>query len=276
MSGASQRSPRGHRPPTESGSSLPAAPEAGRSVRKGTSVGSARLTRLGTTHPARLRPLPPRSRTWHPGQTLPHMEDSNNAEPPSPPSPPAPASPPGGPTGGGALHLRELHEGMHGLTPAFGEMLAEVAAVCLEDQLHASGVSMRVTGTHSLSLALVWDPTTDQQRRNWVDKQDATEFGACGCAILVARRLTGLQVTQQSYKTTGFDWWIGDESTGPGLFQDKARLEVSGIRRGDESDVKRRMTLKKKQTTQSDATTSLPAWAVVVEFGEPQTRAVQR
>lgn len=172
------------------------------------------------------------------------MVDSNNAEtPPLVPPPPAPAP---SPNGGGPLHLRELHEGVHGMTPAFGEMLAEVAAVCLEDQLHTSGVSMRVSGTHSLSLPVEWDPTTDQQRRNWVDKQDATEFGACGCAILVARRLTGLQVTQQSYKTTGFDWWIGDDSDGAGLFQDKARLEVSGIRKGNESDVKKRVTQKKR------------------------------
>ena len=201
------------------------------------------------------------------------MEESSNAK--TPPTPPAPGLAPGS-GGTQPLHLNELHEGMHGFTADFGAVLAQAAAVCLEDQLHTSGVSMRVTGAQTLSVPVEWDPTTEQQRRNWRDRQDATEFGACGCAILVARRLTGLQVTQQSYKTTGFDWWIGDDSDDAGLFQDKARLEVSGIRKGVESDVKKRVKQKMQQTTQSDATTTLPAWAVVVEFSEPQTRAVKR
>jgi hypothetical protein len=63
----------------------------------------------------------------------------------------------------------------------------------------------------------------------------------------------------------GFDYWMGDESAIP--FQSKARLEISGIRRGDDSDIKARVRQKLKQTNQSDGL--LPAYVIVVEFGSP-------
>lgn len=173
-----------------------------------------------------------------------------------------------------SIHLNTLREGAPGLTSAVGSSLAEAAAVSLEDQKHASGVAMRVTGDASETFAVEWDPATDQMRRTWADEQVASEHGAYGCAMLVIEQLTGLQVVQRSRKGTGFDWWLGTRH-GPKLFQEKARLEVSGIRKGGESDVAARTSQKVKQTKQSDAT-RLPAWAVVVEFSEPQTRAVER
>ena len=181
-----------------------------------------------------------------------------------------------GPILGDGIHLGDLSAGMHGFTPAYGTVLAEAATVCLEEEQHTSGVAMKVTGTHELSVSLAWSCATEQQRRNWADPREATEYGAIACAILVARKLTGLQVTGQARKGTGFDWWLGAEPDAAGPFQNLARMEVSGIRKGDEAAIRMRVNQKQQQTTQSDATTSLPAWAVVVEFGGPQTRAVQR
>jgi len=50
---------------------------------------------------------------------------------------------------------------------------------------------------------------------------------------------------------TGIDWWLGTEDD---LFQHKARLEVSGHLKATRSSVASRVSLKKKQTKQSDGT----------------------
>lgn len=80
-------------------------------------------------------------------------------------------------------------------------------------------------------------------------------------------------MTQRSRKGTGFDYWLGDEADMP--FQNKARLEVSGIRNGDQKIIKARVREKLTQTEVSDKT-RLPAYVVVVEFGRPVAEVRQR
>jgi GrpB-like predicted nucleotidyltransferase (UPF0157 family) len=101
--------------------------------------------------------------------------------------------------------------------------------------------------------------------RSWNDPEEATEYGAVAIAALLAKRETGHTVIERSRKGTGFDYWLGNDSGT--LFQQKARLEVSGIRHGNERAVQGRVRMKLKQTEPSDG--SFPAYVVVVEFGTP-------
>jgi hypothetical protein len=71
---------------------------------------------------------------------------------------------------------------------------------------------------------------------------------------------------------SGFDFWLGPE-TGY-LFQAGVRLEVSGIRRGDETSIRRRLRSKLRQTEQSQQLA--PAYVAIVEFSRPGLRVVQR
>ena len=41
------------------------------------------------------------------------------------------------------------------------------------------------------------------------DLQEATEMGACGIAIVIARELIGYSIIERSVKGTGFDYWLG-------------------------------------------------------------------
>ena len=100
----------------------------------------------------------------------------------------------------------------------------------------------------------------------------ATEHGAYGIACLLILDLTGLTVIQRSRKGTGFDFWLGDDEELP--FQNKARLEVSGIRQGDAARVAARVAQKKKQTGRSDG--FLPAYVIVVDFGTPLARVIKK
>ena len=99
---------------------------------------------------------------------------------------------------------------------------------------------MVVTGAlSSPPLPLTWPATTDQARNCYNDRQFAAELGAYGIAVLLVERLTDLTVVERSRKGTGFDYWLGPKGRAQPLFQDKQKLEVSGILAGDEGDVRR-------------------------------------
>jgi len=170
------------------------------------------------------------------------------------------------------LDLDLLSRGMPGLTQAAGTFMAECASVCLEDRGHQPHVLLGVSGDFDISCPLLWSPTTKQMRSCHNDKEVATEYGAYGIAILLLLKQAGVEVLEKSVKGGGFDYWLGRSSPFP--FQKKARLEVSGIREGDSTDLERRVKIKIEQTKKSDG--KFPAYVVVVEFGSPRARVVKR
>lgn len=161
------------------------------------------------------------------------------------------------------ITLEPLTAGKFGLTKVCGSFLAEAAAFCLYQHKHAAPVVFTVRGDVAKSGFLVWDVATEQHRGSYADLPEATEWGACGIAILVATRLTGIQFVQRSVKGAGVDYWLGDDTDDHGLFQRKARLEVSGILDGGETQIRSRLKRKLAQTTPSDST-SLPAYIAIV------------
>jgi len=171
------------------------------------------------------------------------------------------------------LDLRELQHGMVGLSPEVGAEMAQAAAVCLEDQEHEPGTTvLTVRGDLAARYALDWTPVTEQMSRTWRDHAVATEQGAYAVAISVMRAAKGLAVTERSRRGTGFDFWLGLHDS---LFvQNAARLEVSGIRRGDNAAVRRRLREKAGQLQQR---TRVPkGYAVVVEFSRPLAHVEER
>jgi hypothetical protein len=168
-----------------------------------------------------------------------------------------------------------LKAGDFGLTQACGSVLAEAAAFCLYQHKHPTPVVFTVNGDMSQSGFLVWDAVTQQHGATYADLPEATELGACGIAILIATRITGVQFVQRSVRAPGVDYWLGDGPDDHGLLQRKARLEVSGILEGREAEIRRRLKQKLAQTGPSNST-SLPAYVAIVEFSAPQTRFVKK
>lgn len=165
------------------------------------------------------------------------------------------------------LDLSDLGDGtMAGLSPEVGSSLAQAGAVCLESQAHAPGVDLTVTGEVVGRHPLHWETPDDQARLSWGNEIDATENGAAGIALLLARRLMGLVVMDRARHGTGFDYWLGGDTAAPPI-QDAVRLEVSGIRKGPPTAVSRRVKEKLDQMRRGDATAS--GYAIVVEFGRP-------
>lgn len=174
------------------------------------------------------------------------------------------------PTQADELDLRDLRGGIgSGISPAVGSAYAEAAGIALERNDHASGTSMLVQGDASHELAVHWEIEGDSEnaRRAWGDPDVTAEWGAYGVACLLVEGATECTIAERSRKGTGFDFWLRHKSAQGMLFQDAAKLEVSGISRGNERAVKKRVRAKEEQVQRYD--TSRPAMVAVVEFGRP-------
>jgi hypothetical protein len=192
------------------------------------------------------------------------------------------------------LSAADLVAGLPGAAPEVIAFLWHACLVCLSDHNHESGVRLRLLpesgkkaskGGSSANPAticpspgafqLVWDnpPITDAHRRSFGDRTEAVEFGACAIAMLLILKLTPYTVIERSWKGTGFDYWLGHRDPEE-PFKAAARLEVSGIHKGNDSVVRRRVGQKLEQTKPSDGL--LPAYIVVSEFGEPKSQVVMK
>ena len=165
------------------------------------------------------------------------------------------------------ITLDDLCQGIVGLTPSVGSFYAEAASVCLDDQGHSSPAPMEVfvEESHSTETTTInWRAPDDGVKRNWNDPQEATEYGACAIAALVMCKPKGLKMVRAT-KGTGIDYWL---TRGP-LMQRSARLEVSGILRGERPSVRTRVKQKLSQSKKSAG--KLPVTVFVVEFSQPQS-----
>lgn len=168
------------------------------------------------------------------------------------------------------INLTELEtEKHHFLTAAAGTNFGHAASVCLESQGHATMVNMTGEGHYSTTYATTRYDVNDQMRRTWGDEEYTTEQGAYGVAFLVASVEMNVKAIQKSRKKTGIDYWLGTENNF--MFQNKVRLEVSGIRNGTTQQLDHRFETKMRQSEKSDVT-GLPALIVIVEFSTPKVK----
>lgn len=165
------------------------------------------------------------------------------------------------------LNLTELETDQHHfLTTAAGLNFAHAASVCLESQSHGLRCAMDGDGHYKKTYDVTRYNVNDQMKRTWNDDEFTTEQGAYGVAIVVASREMNVKAIVKSKKKTGIDYWLGDKPDL--LFQNKVRLEVSGIRNGTNYQVKKRFETKMTQSERSDGM-RLPALIAIVEFGKP-------
>jgi hypothetical protein len=177
------------------------------------------------------------------------------------------------------LHLNDLCQNKPdrpGWSLTFGATCADAAAVCLDDQGHPERVELKINGIQSGELELQWNQIDDITRRFNADQEVATEYGAYGIAALIMPQITHYTIIERSVKGKGFgfDFWLGSIDDTETLFQRKARLEVSGIRKGTETIIQSRVKMKLKQISPSD--TVAPGYVAVIEFGTPEARIVEK
>jgi hypothetical protein len=166
--------------------------------------------------------------------------------------------------------LTELELPKHHYLPVVaGLNYAQAASVCLDSQGHPLKTAISDDGHYKGDHSVLRYDVNDEMKRAWNDDEVATENGAYALAFLVASHHLNVKIIEKSKKGSGIDYWLG-EYDGV-LFQNKVRLEVSGIRKGDDSAVDTRFNKKFEQSKKSDKTL-LPALVVVVEFSKPRIR----
>jgi hypothetical protein len=168
------------------------------------------------------------------------------------------------------LNISELNKGLPTITPTSGQGMAEAAAFCLTKNSHQSSKCIlnciKTPKGEIENFQLFWDDLDSRVDTTYGDLEEVTEYGAMGIAVLLSIKLTKYSTVERAMKGKGFDYWIGDKDDK--MFQGKARLEISGIFKGNDSQFKSRIKQKFRQTNISDST-GFDCFVSVVEFSKP-------
>jgi len=117
-------------------------------------------------------------------------------------------------------------------------------------------------GVHRITAAV---------KRAFADEPDAAEHGAYGVALLVAATQMRLRFAARSFKGTGFDFFMyapdAPTDTDDDIFAGTWGLEATGILKGDDTEIKKRLKLKREQVAL--AAKVRPVLIAVVEFSRP-------
>ena len=168
--------------------------------------------------------------------------------------------------------LAKLHESLPAFSTVRAKAFAEAARVSLHTQGHSSGTLLEVQGDYVVVIRLRFRKPSEKVLRSWRDPNEAAEDGATAIAFVEVLELTDYTVVERSAIGTTVDYWLGFNDRLP--FQNAARLEVSGIARGDDSLIRGRVREKIQRLHQSRK--SLPALVSVTAFGTPKSTLVNK
>ncbi|MFY9310091.1 MAG: hypothetical protein WAQ28_13680 [Bacteroidia bacterium] len=162
-----------------------------------------------------------------------------------------------------------------GISEGIDLSFKEAIKVCLEINKHSQGKPFLIEGDIKKEYCIKWEPVTQQLFNSWLDHQVTTEFAACGIAAFIILNNTDYTIKKRSWKGTGFDYWLADKkSEQEDLFQNLAKLEVSGILNDQEGKkLPARIIKKINQIEKFQNKWKAPqAYIIVVEFSTPKSQ----
>jgi hypothetical protein len=165
------------------------------------------------------------------------------------------------------IDLDKLQLGIPNLTPRTCSYYYERSIYCLNSQKHQSGatISIRNSDQNLQKFVLIWsERITEQIIASCQDIQDTTKDGAYGIALMVFPKFCEYDIIATAPKGFGNDFWFFSNDPENPI---KARLEVKGIRNGDESLINRRLKEARKQLDKP-LDFPLPTYIIVVEFSK--------
>jgi len=168
------------------------------------------------------------------------------------------------------LNLENLGLAPMGLTEEIGNYCLQACTVCLDNYNHNSGITYKLSGNFTDDIILEWTTQVNSHiKRNWKDLQEATEYGATGIAILLAKEFSQCDCIKRSSKGTGFDYWLGKEDE-LGIFNAKERLEISGILNETPINTVKKRVKEKIDQTKKTVYLEMKANVSVSEFSNPK------
>ena len=173
-----------------------------------------------------------------------------------------------------ALSLESLADGIPVIFDGGHHWLIQKCVFSLDKQGHASGVILHVVQSDAddCDFSLVWElEATDQLRKAHADSVESVEDSAKALSFLLVRELTPYTAVEQAQRGTTVDYFLSEKDrTDDLIFNNTARLEVSGINAGDMQQVDARVKDKLDRLRDD----SLPAYIVVVEHKAPLAKMV--
>ena len=163
------------------------------------------------------------------------------------------------------LPLDKMHERHTGLTPAKAESFVEAARVCL-DRHHTSPTVFNIRTAETTVTEVRWTQADESCRNAYANQNDATEEGAYACALAAGELALNLVAIRRAETRTGADYYIATPGTPANDLESSFRFEVSGIDKGTNADVNRRIEQKVQQARAGRS--NLPAVAGVVCFAQ--------
>jgi hypothetical protein len=160
------------------------------------------------------------------------------------------------------------------ISPVQCDYYAEACSVALQKNNHENP-KFTVDGDFNGSFLISRNHVTKLE--GWQDDFDVAEYGALAIAFFVIDAYSEYTVVRQSKRGTGFDYWLGYKRDDK-KFDAKnfllARLEVSGIFKGGDPEIKKRAQIKVNQIKKS-GNLGLPAYISVTEFSNCKSRLLQ-
>ena len=163
-----------------------------------------------------------------------------------------------------SLPIHDMAQRHEGLTEAIATVHTEAAGVCLARH-HRSPIDFDLDRSGDRSAVVVaWQQPNKRTVDAWANDDDATEAGACACALAAIELADGLVAVRRAETKTGADYYVAPKGSPMQDLEDCLRLEVSGVDAGSESTVNQR--LKRKLVQVAAGRSNLPAMAGVVGF----------
>ena len=174
------------------------------------------------------------------------------------------------------IRLEDIRKKVATISPVQLAYFTEATVRAFEISGHTSPIYLSIEGDFENVFEISWDTTVPE--KGWKEIRDIVENAAIGIAFITIFELTDYEVIEQSVIGTGFDYWLGHKTTSPNFDTNNfmnARLEISGILKGNRTLINKRIREKLVQVGVSDYL-RLPAVIIVTEFGTPICKIIEK
>lgn len=169
------------------------------------------------------------------------------------------------------VDVRELATEVFKNAPGFGAACREALSETLRALGHEEEPVLRTMRSSKSEEYRCIGLSTEDYSQQWLaGENEATEHAAVGVATLVCCRAWGSAKVQREYRGSGFDYYLVDASeVSPANPLAGVGLEISGIYKGTEADIRERIRRKRQQC--EEGTSRINQWIVfVTEFSSLQ------
>ena len=133
------------------------------------------------------------------------------------------------------------------------------------DRHHVSPISVAIRhDDRQMAADVEWEATDERARGAWANEIDTTEWGASACVLAAVELFDGLIAIKRAETETGADYYVAPPGVSSDDIEDHIRLEVSGVDRGNDAAVRRRLRDKIEQLARGGD--DIPGIAGVIGF----------